>query len=53
MIECNWDKYFMTPFDKIGFNIPKDKLQILKRPCKNFLNQFYPMFLKKFACLAR
>lgn len=43
MIDCNWDKYFMTLFDKIGFNFPTNKIpQVLKRSCKNFINQFYP-----------
>lgn len=33
----------MTLFGKIGHNFPKNKIpQILRRSCKNFINQFYP-----------
>lgn len=33
----------MTLFGKIGYNFPKNKIpQILRRSCKNFINQFYP-----------
>lgn len=33
----------MTLFGKIGDNFPKNKIpQILRRSCKNFINQFYP-----------